>query len=56
MKLFDSNLAKKILDGNLPEVKAQVSIEQKSLIDIGVLFMSVGVGIALLVVAVKKIS
>lgn len=56
MGFFQSALIKKLEQGELPTVKTDntVTVDQNSLVKIGVLLIVVSVGIALLVIAVRS--
>ncbi len=53
MSFWNSGLIKTLEKGELPEVKAQVSIEKSSLVALGIVLVAVAVSITLLVFALK---
>lgn len=56
MSFWKSNLIKNLQDGQLPEVRAQVSIEKSSLVALGIVLVAVAVSVTLLIFALRSKS
>jgi hypothetical protein len=55
MSFWNTKLIKNLQDGELPDVKTEVTIDKNSLVTVGIVLASVAVVIALMVIIVKKV-